>query len=397
MIGYKLLRLGEIGNIITGNTPSKKRKEYYASNDIKFIKPNNFIPGKITNLIEANEFLSKMGSKVGRKVSKGTVLVTCIGTIGNVGIAGEDICFNQQINAIEANSEIVDNRYLAYSILYRKDILKAIANAPVVPIINKTQFSKIEISLPPLEIQKKIVETLDRAQELIDLRKKQILLLDDLVQSIFYDMFGDPITNPKEWEIGTIKDLTYKTQYGSSKKAKESTGDFPIIRMNNITYSGGWDFTNLKYINLDKKEQTKYLVHKGELLFNRTNSKELVGKTAVYREEKAMAFAGYLVKLKTNSNANSEYISAYLNSKHGKLVLLNMAKSIVGMANINAEELKKIKILKPPVKSQNQFAEKAQKIEEQKKLMQKSLVEMENNFNNLMQRAFKGELFLGGD
>ncbi len=94
--------------------------------------------------------------------------------------------------------------------------------------------------------------------------------------------------------------------------------------MNNITYSGNWDFSDLKYIDLNSKEKNKYLVYKGELLFNRTNSKELVGKTAVYRRREPMAFAGYLVKLKTNIKGNSEYISAYLNSKYGRLVLLNM-------------------------------------------------------------------------
>jgi len=262
-----------------------------------------------------------------------------------------------------------------------------------IPHISKQVLENLVVPLPPLKTQKKIVQVLDKAQELIDLRKKQIRLLDELVKGIFYDMFGDPVINPKGWEVGLIKDLTHKTQYGTSKKANKTNGNFPILRMNNITYSGRWDFTSMKYINLDEKEQSKYLVHKGDLLFNRTNSKELVGKTAVYREEIPMAFAGYLVKLETNTNANPEYISAYLNSKHGKLVLLNMAKSIVGMANINAEELKKIKILKPPLELQNQFSQKVHKIEEQKELMQESLAEMENNFNSLMQKAFKGELF----
>jgi type I restriction enzyme S subunit len=206
-------------------------------------------------------------------------------------------------------------------------------------------------------------------------------------------MFGDPVTNPKGWNTGIIDDLTMKTQYGTSKKADENFRELPVLRMNNITYSGGWDFSSLKYVDLNEKERSKYLVNKGELLFNRTNSKELVGKTAVYRKTMPMAYAGYLVKLIPNKNANTEYISAYLNSKHGKLVLLNMAKNIVGMANINAEELKKIKILLPPIELQNQFAETVQKIELQKELMQQSLTELENNFNSLMQKAFKGELF----
>lgn len=259
--------------------------------------------------------------------------------------------------------------------------------------LTKKALDSIMVPLPPLETQKKIVEVLDKAQALIDARKEQMKLLDNFVQSVFYDMFGDPVTNSKGWEEGLIDNLTEKTQYGTSKKADEFSGQFPILRMNNITYSGSWDFSSLKYVDLDTKEQSKYLVYKGELLFNRTNSKELVGKTAVYRENKPMAYAGYLVKLKPNNKANSEYISAYLNSKHGKLILLNMAKSIVGMANINAEELKKINILLPPIELQNQFAEIVQKIESQKQLMEKSLEEMENNYNSFMQRAFKGELF----
>jgi type I restriction enzyme S subunit len=135
-------------------------------------------------------------------------------------------------------------------------------------------------------------------------------------------------------------------------------------------------------------------LYKNEILFNRTNSKELVGKTAVYRQNEPMVFAGYLVKLIVNDRANPEYIGAYLNSKHGKAFLLNKAKSIVGMANINAEELKRIKISIPPLELQNVFAERVQKIEAQKEAMKASLGELEDNFNSLMQRVFKGELVL---
>ncbi|MES0856605.1 restriction endonuclease subunit S [Geobacillus sp. G4] len=252
---------------------------------------------------------------------------------------------------------------------------------------------EVVIPIPSIDLQKRIVSVLDKAQELIDKRKAQIEALDQLTQSVFLEMFGDPATNPKKWPMGFIKDLALKTQYGTSKKASEDTGKYPILRMNNITYEGHWDLTDLKYVDLDDKEVEKYLVHKGELLFNRTNSKELVGKTAVYRFEKPMAFAGYLVKLIPNEKANAEFISAYLNSKYGKSILFSMAKNIVGMANINAEELKSIKIYIPPKQLQDQFAEIVQKIESQRELFKKGLVELEKNFNSLMQRAFKGELF----
>lgn len=249
-----------------------------------------------------------------------------------------------------------------------------------------------KIPLPPLETQKRIVSLLDQAQELIDKRKEQIALMDQLIQSLFYDMFGDPVTNPKGWEIGCIGDLAVKTQYGTSKKAHETDGVYPILRMNNITYQGNWDLRDIKYIDLDEKELQKYLVYKDELLFNRTNSKELVGKTAVYNKDAPMAFAGYLIKLIPNDRATAQYISAYLNSKHGKAKLLSMAKNIVGMANINAEELKKIPINVPPIDLQRRFTNQLRSIEIEKVKMSNALKILVDNFNALMQRAFKGEL-----
>ncbi|SHH49494.1 restriction endonuclease subunit S [Tepidibacter thalassicus] len=393
-MGYKKVKLKEIGKIITGNTPSKKNDEYYNSNDIMFIKPNDINTEKVSILENSIDYLSCEGAKVARVIPKGSVFTTCIGIIGKVGILNtEQAAFNQQINAIIPDEKVCNSKFLAYNIFYNKEKLKAIANAPVVPIINKKQFSELEIPLPPLETQKKIANVLDKAMALIDKRKEQIQKLDEFIQSVFLDMFGDPVNNPKGWEKGKIRDISLSTQYGTSKKASESKGNYPILRMNNITYNGNWDFSSLKYVELDEKESQKYLVYKGELLFNRTNSKELVGKTAVYREDKPMAFAGYLVKLIPNKKANSEFISGYLNSVYGKKTLYSMAKNIVGMANINAEELKNIKIYIPPIELQNKFAQIVQKTEKQKELLQKSLVELENNFNSLMQRAFKGELF----
>lgn len=107
------------------------------------------------------------------------------------------------------------------------------------------------------------------------------------------------MANPKKWPMGTISDLAASIQYGTSKKSA-GVGEFPYIRMGNITYEGGWDFSDMKYIDLTEDERSRYLVHSGEVLFNRTNSRDLVGKTAVFRKPQSMAYAGYLVKLVAN-------------------------------------------------------------------------------------------------
>ncbi len=350
---------------------------------------------RIQNLNDENASYNYITSDYNPKyeINKGDILISWSASLGVYKWEKEKAVLNQHIFKVLFNKIDINKDFFVY--LVSKELNQMLKNVhgSTMKHITKKRFDSLKVEVPPLEIQKKIVYVLDRAQEVIDLRKKQIDLLDNLIQSTFYEMFGDPVTNPKGFNRGIINDLTHYTQYGTSKKADENNGNYPILRMNNITYKGNWDFEKMKFIELNLQEKSKYLVYKGELLFNRTNSKELVGKTAVYKNNKPMCFAGYLVKLVPNDNGNSEYISGYLNSKHGKLVLLNMAKSIVGMANINAEELKKIKILLPPIELQNEFAKRVEKIEEQREQMTKSLKEMENNYNSLIQRAFKGELF----
>ena len=251
---------------------------------------------------------------------------------------------------------------------------------------------KIQVPLPPLDEQKRIAAILDKADATRQKRKQAIGLADEFLRSVFLDMFGDPVTNPKGFQIGTIRDIVSTVNYGTSGKASETDGEFPILRMGNITYKGGWDFSDLKYIDLDDKSQVKYLASKNDLLFNRTNSKVLVGKTAVFNESTPMAIAGYLIRVRANDLGNPWYISGYLNSSHGKQTLLNMCKSIVGMANINAQELQDIKILLPPVELQNKYETIVKEVNSRVSRHHESVKKLQALFNALSQKAFSGQL-----
>ena len=204
-------------------------------------------------------------------------------------------------------------------------------------------------------------------------------------------MFGDPVRNEKGFKLCTVRDLVSEAKYGTSSKASDD-GRYPYLRMNNITYGGYWDFSDLKYIDITDKDKEKYIVRRGDLLFNRTNSKELVGKTAVFNLDQEMAIAGYLIRIRVNESANPYYLWGYLNSRHGKSTLNNMCKNIVGMANINAQELQEIRILKAPIELQNRFEVVILKILNQKKISEQSLQKSEELFQSLLQRVFKGEL-----
>ena len=361
---WKKVKLGDICEVITGNTPSKKIKEYWNKDEVPFITPPELKYEGI-NYITPSIFVSKIGAKQGRIISKNSICVCCIGSLGKLGILKEDSITNQQINSLILKNKNVDLLYLYFYLKTIKNNLESIASSTTVKIINKSSFEKIEIILPNLEIQKKISKKLELLENNIDFRKNQLNYLKELNKSLFTRMFGDIKTNDKNWEIKKLGEVV-QTQYGTSKKATSIVGKFPILRMNNITYSGEMDYKDLKYIELSDSEKEKFLLKKGELLFNRTNSKELVGKTGLFNLDIPMAFAGYLIRIKPSNLIHSKFLLFFMNSEFMKKLLYNKAKNIVGMANINAKELEDFSIILPPIELQNKFAERTEKIEKLK-------------------------------
>ena len=382
------VRLRDLGDIITGNTPSKKEAGYWNSNDIPFVKPDIISDAGITILCEADEHLSEQARSKARIVNKDAVLVTCIGSIGKVGIASDgEYAFNQQINAIVPNNGIYP-KYLAYAILQAKPRLEAIANAPVVPIINKSQFGEFPIYIEnDLTQQKKIVEKLDKLNGIINSRKAELNKLDELIKARFVELFGDPIMNPKGWVVKSIGELVTDVRYGTSNPAVEG-GRYPYLRMNNLTYDGHIDLSDLKFIDVSDNELEKCVVRKGDVLFNRTNSVDLVGKTAVFEFEEDMVIAGYIIRVRLNNELLPEVLSQYMNLEAIKDILRNMAKGAVNQANINAQELQSIMVYVPDPDMQKQFVEIKKQVDKSKSVVQKSLEETRMLFDSLMQSYF---------
>ncbi|MBO7559287.1 MAG: restriction endonuclease subunit S [Bacteroidaceae bacterium] len=167
--GWEVKMLGEVGTIITGSTPSTKDDINYSSKDYCFIKPSDISNDNISLISDSEFYISKSAYEKSRKLPKGSVLVTCIGIVGKIGILFKEATCNQQINAIKPNV-FTTPFYLAYSLVSLKKILESIAHAPVVPIINKRQFSNIVIPLPPLSLQQSFaskIEAIERQKALI--------------------------------------------------------------------------------------------------------------------------------------------------------------------------------------------------------------------------------------
>jgi len=296
---------------------------------------------------------------------KPTLCITCRGaTSGELNISTSYSYINGNTMALDDLDETkVDINFLYYYLKKRgfKDIISGSAQ----PQITRISLKKLNIPLYTLNFQKKVASNLKKIEDIIKFKKNQLLNLTELVKSLFTIMFGDIKTNDKNWEIKKLGEVI-QTQYGTSKKATSIVTGFPILRMNNITYSGEMDYRDLKYIELSDNEKEKFLLKKGELLFNRTNSKELVGKTGLFELDTPMAFAGYLIKMKPSNLIHSKFLLFFMNSEFMKKLLYNKAKNIVGMANINAKELEDFSIILPPIELQNKFTERIEKIEKLK-------------------------------
>ncbi|WP_337916638.1 restriction endonuclease subunit S [Vibrio cholerae] len=389
----EFVTLGDLFKISSGGTPSRREKSYYDNGDIPWIKTGDLHKCRIQ---QASEYITQLGlDKSSAKLfPKGTVLLAMYGaTIGACSILDIEAATNQACAAFLPN-EKVDTNYLYYFLISKKNDFIRDGVGGAQPNISATYLKTVSFPLPPLETQKQIAAVLEKADQLRKDCQQMEQELNSLAQSVFIDMFGDPVTNPKEWEIVTIGDLLLSANYGTSEKASTEKKKYPVLRMNNITYEGNWDFSSLKYMDMSEDDEDKYLVESGDILFNRTNSKELVGKTAVYREATPMAYAGYLVRARCNELAHPEYISSFMNSRFTKKTLQSMCKSIVGMANINAKEFQKISVAKPPIELQQEFARRVEAIRAEVEATKQQGYEYDHLFNSLMQKAFKGELTL---
>ena len=360
------VEISKVGKVVTGNTPSKKENKYYDQNYIEFVKPSNFISGKITNIKKGEEYLSYEGMKKGRVANKGDVLVTCIGNIGNVGIVEKKVCFNQQINAIRCNENYINNKYLANVIRYISPLLTHMANKAVVPILNKTQLENIKIPIFSMETQEEIANILEIIQKNIDKRKEQLLLADELIKSRFIEMFGDPIKNDKGWDKISIKEITSLVSRGRTPKYIEESKIGVINQA--CVYWEKIKFENIKY-HEDKKDIL--ILQNQDILINSTGTGTL-GRVNVFIKNNGNGIIYTidthvtLLRLK-EGKSNSIYLKNYFRIPIIQNYLIN--KCVNGSTNqieLSKEKFNNFKVLLPPLSLQNEFSQFVEKTDKLK-------------------------------
>lgn len=405
--GWEVKKLGEIGEIVTGSTPSKSNLDFYGK-DYPFFKPSDFEQGYF--LENAGDNLSKLGFDKARQLPPKTILVVCIGSLGKVALTRVIGSCNQQINAIIPHKNII-SEYIYYYCISSKfqSILFSKAPQTTLAIFNKTEFSKLEIIYPKdIKEQERIVGILDESfakiDESIKILEQDLLNLDELMQSALQKAFNPLKDNAKEnyklpqgWEWKSLGEISNLIQNGfAASKNNEIPSGYVHLRTHNISTDGNLNFDTLIKIKREFIKEKQSFIEKNDILFNNTNSTELVGKTALVTQNYNYAFSNHLTKIKLKNQYNSKLVVFYFVLLLKNKYFEKICHQWIGQSGININKLKKIQIPLPPLKEQEQIAKHLdfvfEKTKALKELYTKELKDYEELKQSLLNKAFKGEL-----
>ena len=379
---YGFLPLIDCGEIITGTTPSKKNLDFWGG-DIPFVTPAQL--GEQSKILESNDFVTKEGANAGRILPRNTTLVCCIGSLGKTGIIHEDSICNQQINAVNFDKQIVNYKFGYYALNNLSNVLNHIASSTTLKIVNKSKFGKIQIPLPPLDEQKRIAEILDAADALRAKRREALAKLDDLLQSTFLDMFGDPVTNPKGWEELTVGDVTDCIVPGRDKP-KSFTGSTPWITTDDLINLAVTSHSP-KGIGLNDKEIAEVrarVIPKGSVIITCVGDlgvSSIAGCELVVNQQ--------LHTFQCREKINAEYLTFCLPFRKP---WMKRRATQTTLPYLNKSNCNSIPIVLPPLDLQQRFAEIVTSVEDQKAKMRKHLEQLDDLFASLQQCAFRGDL-----
>lgn len=385
-----LIRLGDIATYINGYAFKPKD---WREKGIPIIRIQNLNdPNK-----EYNYFDGEIDSKY--LVNEGDILISWSASIGVYEWRGQQGVLNQHIFKVDFNKIKIDKKYFKYIVSIALNRALQYMHGSTMKHITKQYFDNILIPVPLFDQQIKIANILDQAQELIDKRKAQIEALDELIQSVFYEMFGDPINNPMEWEVKRLKDISTHILSGNTPKGGNQVYvemGISFFRSQNV-WKNKLVLDDIAYIDeATHRKMKKSSLKNRDILMTKTGrintENSSLGRAAMFLgEDDSANINGHVYLIRLKEGIINEFVLFILTTNKYREYIRSVCVGGIDKRQINKEHLEEFPIIFPPIELQKQFSEIVESIEKQKVLLNESLVELENNFNSLMQRAFNGE------
>lgn len=391
--GWKWSALTALARLESGHTPSRKHPEYWGG-DIPWV---SIADAKINHGRLIADTIEKTNStgienSSARVLPARTVCLSRTASVGYVIVMGRPMATSQDfVNWV--CSKDLEPEFLKYLFIAEGERLLRFASGAVHQTIYFPEVKAFHICHPPAREQRRIVAILDEALASIAIARDNAERNLQNARSLFESHLRS-VLESKQWKWNTLGDLSDGVEYGSSAKSKKK-GRVAVLRMGNIQ-DGQLDWGNLVYTD-DEDEIARYLLKHNDVLFNRTNSLELVGKTAIYKSEMPAIFAGYLIRINRKEDLlDGDFLNYFLNSQvaldYGKTVVT----SSVNQANINGAKLKGYPIPSPSLPEQRSIVEKLDALQEETRRLEslylRKLAALDELKQSLLHEAFSGKL-----
>lgn len=388
---WPMVKLGDVVDIMGGGTPSKDTPEYWGG-DIPWVSVKDF---KSSFIDTASDYITTLGleKSATNLIPSGTIVVPTRMAVGKVAVLGTHMAINQDLKAlIIKNDEELDKRFLLRFLESRADHILKFAKGATVKGITLDVLKGLDVPLPLLEEQKRIAAILDKADAIRRKRQQAIKLADEFLRSVFLDMFGDPVTNPKGFPASKLGDLCEDLFLGLTSKVDYVDGGegYPLVRAKDIN-TGELSFEEVKYISEDqhRKLTKNHLTRKGDLLVSKSGT---LGTCAIVRTDREFStYESIFTVRPDNSRLDLYYLIHLLQNKGFKEKLIG--NKVGGtVAHLNLKMFRDFEIGVPPIALQHQFSKTISKIEAKLERYKVSFHEAEALFSSLSQKAFSGEL-----
>ena len=382
-----LVPLGDIVDIKGGGTPSRNVSEYWGG-EIPWATVKDL---KGTTLSETEEYVTAEGVKnsASNIIPTGNIIIATRMALGKAAINTVDIAINQDLKALTCSDKI-DARYLLHFLCSKSSFLESLGKGATVKGITLDVVKKLEIPLPPLPEQRRIAAILDKADAVRRKRQETIRLTEEFLRSVFLDMFGDPVTNPKGWEVGVLGEVVHSAKDGPHISPKYSEEGVPFLSTRHIK-PGRIAWEDLKYLSQEEAEiqWKKCKPEKGDILYTKGGT---TGIACAYNDGREVAVWVHVALLKTNHNkVDAVWLENMLNSQYCYQQSQGYTHGITNK-DLGLKRMVKIQIYIPPLLEQKKFSRIVSKV---KSWQEKMSFFYENNdelFNSIVQRAFRGNL-----
>ena len=398
-MSWKQVSISSVSEVVTKGTTPTSIGFNFVKEGIPFLRVNNIQNGKLV----INDILfidSKTDEALARsRIQPKDILISIAGTIGRTAVVPPDapaMNCNQAVAIIRLR-EGIDPYYINYW-LSTDDAVQQITGAKVTATISNLSLGcikELKIPLPPLQEQRRIATILDKADAIRRKRQQAIALTEELLRSAFLEMFGDPVTNPKGWEVHQLKDFS-EIQSGIAKGKKidlSKAVSIPYMRVANVQ-DGYLDLSEIKTLEILPTDIDRYILREGDLLLTEGGDPDKLGRGAVwYGKIQPCIHQNHIFCVRPNRTlAEPEYLSALIGSERGKRYFLQAAKQTTGIATINKTQLCGFPAFLPPLYLQQKYSQFVKLIRSTQRRLDDKYEQTNKLFNSLLQRAFSGEL-----